>query len=275
MTTWGPLRVRLTAVFATAIAVVIVLIGAVHLPPIRAIVLRQAISLARASGVELTVADLDYNLLTLDVRLRGVSIRAVGAPAPFATADAIRIGLPASVLTGRFGTEYIDAEALAVRLIRSADGRLNLPVSSGEGGTIDRVDVGRVGIRGASLEYVDAANDVRFAASDVTLELPAPSNPTGSGRLSARNGVSLRAGDLVVSGTLDGQLAYNGISITMSELAIDSSMASVRLDGRLDVFGSEPSLELTARASARLDVLSTEFALESAAARHARPRPAR
>ena len=89
-------RVRVALAVAGAIVVlVIAALAVVHLPFVQRAVLEQARQFADSSGFQLEAADLDYNLLTGHVWLRGIVVRANGAadPTPLFQADLLDINL--------------------------------------------------------------------------------------------------------------------------------------------------------------------------------------
>lgn len=242
-------------------ACALLILAALHVRPARQLVLGRVLDLMRSTGgVELRVEDVSYNLLRLDASVHGVSARATGSSEPFATAESLRIDLPSSVLTGRFGIDAIEADGVVIRIVRDAAGHLNLPTSSGEGAATDRLDIGRVRLQRVDLSYADDANGVRVAADDVTLDLT-PTGGVSSGWLHAEGGLSLRAGDVAVDGTLEGQLTYDGRSFRVTRLTSNSAVARLRVDGRVDVFGATPTLDLTAHASTQFEPLFTAFGL--------------
>lgn len=262
MTTRGPRRLALTALAALAAALVL-LAAVVHLRPVRAMVLGRAAAFARDAGVELTADDLSYNLFALEFRLRNVRVRASGATEPFAAADFVRIDLPASIVRGRFGADAIEADGLAIRLVRDADGRLNLPASGeGEGAPIAQVPLGRVSVRRASISYTDAASDLSVTAGNVALELADQGNGVAAGTLSAGPGISIRAGTFAADATLDARISYDGSSATIEDLTSGSSLGRLRASGRVGLFGASPSMDLTVDGSALLGQLSAALALD-------------
>lgn len=261
MTTWGPRRLVRTLVPALAVALLI-LFGLLHLRPARTFALRRVVEIARSSGIDVTAGDLSYNLLTLDIRLHRVSLKAVGIADPFLTADSLRVDLPSAVLRGRLGLEAVEADGLAVTIVRQPDGTLNLPTSSGEGGGTDRFDIGRVTIRDASLGYMDTASEVQLTADRVTLELAPAANGVSSGRIVTHQPLAIRLPGFSTTATLEGLVTYDGESIAMSNVSSTAPIGSLRLDGRVGMFGSSPSLDLTAVLNAQLDVLSSALALD-------------
>ena len=102
---------------------------AAHSGFVRSRVRDRAIAYVRdAYGIDARIADLSYNLFTLDVTLNDVTLAPVDRPdQPFVTADRLRIDLPWRALTGSLALQSVEADRPRVTLVQAADGTLNLP----------------------------------------------------------------------------------------------------------------------------------------------------
>ena len=118
----------------TYLAVVLVaaatLVTLAHLPAARSMALRWGLqSLRNRAGIDATAREVSYNLLTLAVRLRGLSATATGSSVPFLTAEEVSVHLPWGAVFGTPAVERLDARGVVVDIVREADGTLNLPTS--------------------------------------------------------------------------------------------------------------------------------------------------
>src|SRR5262245_8629273 len=120
---------------ASALVVAVTIAVLVHLPPVRRAVLNRAITtLQDTLNIDLQAERLDYNLFTLRVSLSDVRLSATGQrERPFLTADRITVTVPRSSVLGPFAIDTIDVSRARVRIVRDADGRSNLPSTSGGG----------------------------------------------------------------------------------------------------------------------------------------------
>ena len=258
-------RIRgLTVAAVVAACVVLVLAGA-HLPMGRALALAQVLSWLRSQGLQASADSLSYNLLNLTFQLRGVSVTATGAGTPLLTAREIRADLPWGALFGGVRLDDVAVSGLAVRVVRQADGSLNLPVSPSGGPPLSRLDLGRVHLEHASFRFDDMAAGQHVALDDVSIDL-SPTDGRFAGRLTGNRTLSAEAGGVTVSGAVDGELAYDGVNLTLIGLNYASRLGGLRLDGRVGIFGPTPSLALRVDGSVLLDQLSRAFAVEPPAA---------
>ena len=254
-------RIRVLTVIAVLAGGVALVLAGAHLPPGRALALAQAISWLRSQGLQVSADSLSYNLLNLTFHLRGVSVTATGAGTPLLTARDVRADLPWSALFGHVRLDHVAVSGLAVSLVRQADGSLNVPASPSGGPPLARLDLGRVRLDHASFRFDDVAAGQHVALDDVSIDL-SPGDGRVAGRLTGHRTLSLETGGVTVSGTLDGGLEYDGVNLTLGGLSYASRLGSLRLDGRVGVFGAAPSMALRVDGSVLLDQLSRALAVE-------------
>src|SRR6266566_3659967 len=109
-------------------------------------------------GIEARAERLDYNLLTLDVRLTGLSLSRRGQRAsPFFFASAVHLKLPAHVLTGGRAVERLEIVEPRVLLRRASDGQINWPetASRAPAGVPSRLDLGELVVRDLDVSLID------------------------------------------------------------------------------------------------------------------------
>jgi len=110
------------------VAVCALVLVVVHLGPVRRLLIDRVIDrLAEEHDVDVRVARLDYNLLTLRGELHGLELRrtAVDLP-PFLRVDRIEVDLPWSIVSGRIAADTIEIDHPRISIIRR-EGVLNLP----------------------------------------------------------------------------------------------------------------------------------------------------
>ncbi|MQA30820.1 MAG: BamA/TamA family outer membrane protein [Luteitalea sp.] len=261
------MRVPIAAAVLAAIGLVVLL--AVQLPLVRSSVRDTAFRWLRTqTGIVATAEELSYNLLTLDVRLRGLTAAAEeSSDRPFLTASEIRIDLPWRAVLGAPAVESIELTGAIVSVLRGADGRFNLPASGGGGAprSMPRVDVGSVVVRQADLRYQDEAAGLAVSVEGVALEMVPAEDGTIAGRLTIARGPSLRAGDLDVGGALSGSLSYDGTSLALAEVVLASDIVQIQANGRLDALWTAPSVTLGVTGALSLAGLSSMLQLAEAA----------
>ena len=260
---------RAATIAAWAAVAVAALLSVAHLPIVRSRLLAFGLQQLRAqSGIDATVANLSYNLLTLDVSLRGIRAAAIATPdAPFLEADNLRVNVSWGTLFGRARIDDLEADGLRLLLVRQEDGSFNLPAqggagtegAAGTGGASAPVALGRVIVREASMAYRDAASGLAADAEGIALTLEPDANDGVSGRLSVSRGPSVRTTDVSIEGTLEGLLTYDGASLSLSGLTYSSPLGHLVLEGRLDALLQEtPTADLTLSGSLALpEIFST------------------
>ena len=258
---------------AVALAAAAAFVMLAHLPAARSIALRWGLqSLRDRAGIDATASDISYNLLTLDVHLRGLTATAVGSTIPFLTADEVAIDLPWAAAFGTMAVERLDARGLAIDIVRAADGTLNLPKSDTARTTNPpRVVVGSLALAGGRVRYRDIASQFSLDVTGMNLTMtPSGSGPLppGSGviggRVSTQNGPALRAPNLSLDGTVTGSLAYDGSSLTLSGVSYRSTVGELRTSGRLDALWGTTTAQLTLDGAVKMADLSTALGIDPA-----------
>jgi uncharacterized protein YlxP (DUF503 family) len=123
---------RLAMVAAALVLVTGVLVLVVHTPPVRRAVLRYVVAeVQRRYAIRIEASRLDYNLAALTVGLADARIAAERtASIPFFQADYVHAQLARSAFTGIVAFDEVSVSNGQVRLVRGADGRMNLPGST-------------------------------------------------------------------------------------------------------------------------------------------------
>lgn len=247
---------RAATTAAWAAVAVAALVSVAHLSIVRDRLLTFGLRQLRSQfGVEATVASLSYNLLTLDVSLRGVRAAAIATPdAPFLTADSLRVNLSWGTLFGRARIDDLEAAGLQVSLVRQEDGGLNLPAPGNQGteGATAPIALGRMIVREASLTYRDEAAGLVADAEGIALTLEPGADGGVTGRLVVSRGPSVRTADASIEGTLEGLLTYDGASLSLIGLTYSSPLGRLVLDGRLDALQEAPTAGFTISGSLAL-----------------------
>src|SRR5712691_9402209 len=120
----------------TGVGVVTLLLAAfavLHAPPVRARVLVWLLSRSGNLGVTVGAERLDYNLVTLNARIRGLTVAVNGAAAqPFFSAEEVRLVGGWHALFGLVDFVHVEVVRPRVVLVRDASGARNWPASSSE-----------------------------------------------------------------------------------------------------------------------------------------------
>ena len=243
---------RLTRVVAGGLAVTLALLaGLAHAPFVRARVLVAALALLEDSGIRASADRLDYNLFTLTGGLEAVTLTAAGSDTPFFAADAIRLDLPWSVVSGTLAIQSLELDRPRVAVIRQEDGSLNLPemveaedteVASAPIGPV-RID--RLVVRELDARYGDASLPLSVDGRAVTLDLNRVPGGDVMGRLSMSDGVMLSLGDRQTTmTTLDGGVTFDGTSVSVEMLTLEAPEARIQLDGLVTLLAGDQRVDM-------------------------------
>ncbi|MBM3745438.1 MAG: AsmA family protein, partial [Acidobacteria bacterium] len=126
---------------AGAILLVALILGVAHTPVMQNFVLERLRQALRAdAGIELQAARLRYNLLTLSLQARGISLASVAAPElpPLLRLSALeaRLRWPA-LLRGKLVADHVRLDGVALELVTDQRGKTNLPEGGKSAATTD------------------------------------------------------------------------------------------------------------------------------------------
>ncbi len=237
--------------------IVLILVGAAHLPVVRAHVFDWArTQAAQKLGVIVQADSLGYNLLTASVELRNLSLATQGER-PFLEADSARLVFSRSVFWGTIQIQRLELARPRVTIVRHASGTTNLPVSRTDPSSRPApLHLGLVELRQISIEVEDEmaghaaragpldlmldsrSTDPRpgaFGPSPFTVSLAATANTPAKGSL---------------SGTLAGRLGFDGVRLLVPELDVETPEARLTLSGWI----GSPAEALSVEARGRLDL---------------------
>jgi hypothetical protein len=222
-------------------------------------------ALERNLAITGRVESVELNPLTLVIRLRGLSLWAVGHERePFLTAEAVTVDLPWAAVVGVPAIELIDAVAPVVSVRRAADGTSNLPVSDTDGsasppGAGEPWRFGVVELSRGMFSVVDVSSALRVTVDPVRLRL----DSDGAGG-ALRGDLTFERATTVGWGLqqtavepLTVALAFDGSTLTIGNLEVVAPEAQLRVDGDLIVAGGAPGVALNYRFDADLDLLAT------------------
>ncbi|MGE3840297.1 MAG: translocation/assembly module TamB domain-containing protein, partial [Vicinamibacterales bacterium] len=224
------------------------LIGLLHTPAVRAGLFSWARTRLQAAGVQVDVARLEYNLLTLTADLKGLRLTTVGSDTPFFTAEALRLDLPWSIVAGTLHLESVEVERPRIAILRR-DGVSNLQMrtstSRADGATVRPLRVDRLLIRDLDARFADTAISVSVEGQGVSLDLHRPSRDRLTGRLTVSDRVTARVRNChVTTTTFDAQVAFDGTTLSAERFTIQAPEGQVRLDGTIRVWSGEPEMDL-------------------------------
>ena len=224
-------------ILGAAVAALLGLIAvAIHSPPVRAAVGSWVVTkLHSAAGVQVTIARLDYNLLTLTFSAGDVTLAAEGSSVPFLSAKALRADLPWTVVGGAISVESLEIDGARVTIVRDADGTLNLPAGSGSDSQSapTSVDVGRFVVRALQIGYEDRRDGVVADGRDIDIHLERPHGSLLTGRISAREATVRNSERETALSKLGGLLTFDGTALALEDFGLDAPEGRLRLDGKL------------------------------------------
>ena len=193
---------------ATALVgtIALILVGAAHLPLVRARVFDWArAQAAQKFGVIVQAESLGYNLLTASVELRNPTLATQGER-PFLRADSVRLVFSRSVLWGTIEIQRLELARPRVTIVRHANGTTNLPVSRTDPSSGPTpLHLGIVELRQISIEAEDEMAGRAVRAGPIDLMLDSRSTDPRPG--------AFGPGPFTVSTRRDGQYAGQRIAL--------------------------------------------------------------
>ena len=243
---------RLARLAGILAALILIGLAVLHLPSVRGHVLSRARDYAeREFGVVLRASSLRYNLLTRTIELRDLSIGSKSGSDPFLEADRAFVGFGPGIFLGRVPVSSISLSRPRLTLVRYADGTVNLPPSRQGAPQAAPWQLGVVSLTAFSARLDDRASERSFTLGpfDLSVDTAGSSNRPGA---FGPGSFAARAGQINVSGTIAGRVAFDGTRVRIEELVAETQEGRVVLGGWADVVGEEPAL--SARVSATLDL---------------------
>jgi uncharacterized protein involved in outer membrane biogenesis len=245
---------RSLIVAATVVTLALMLVGAAHLPFVRARVLEWArVRVSRDFGVVIDAEGLSYNLLGVSIELRNLNLSAPGER-PFLQADGLRVVLDRQLFTGTVNIQRIELVRPRVAIVRHRDGRTNLPtVPSSPSSKPTPLHLGIVSLAQMSLDVEDEAGGQKAAVgpTDLTFDTRTKGTQPGMFGPSPFNVVVGGSGERVmarsISGTFGGRLGFDGERLTMSDVRIDTAEGRLALNGWIDVIAETVRVEAQGR----------------------------
>src|SRR5262245_63246696 len=241
---------------AAVTALFIVLVGAAHLPFVRARVLEWARGYAsREFGVVVTADDLSYNLLDVSVQLHNLSLSAPGQR-PFLQADGLSVRLDRRLYAGTVDIQKLDFQRPRVTLVRHQDGSTNLPTTpSSPASKPTPLHLGVVSLTQFSFEGDDegAGHKAAVGPADLTLDTRATGAAPASFGPSPISVVIAGPGEpRTIAGTFGGSLGFDGERLAISEMHLDTPQGLLTLKGWIDVIAETIRVEAQGRLEADL-----------------------
>jgi outer membrane protein assembly factor BamA/autotransporter translocation and assembly factor TamB len=234
-----PLRLVRIAIVAAAVLVALGIL--IHTPPFRALVLRYAIRTVQDRyGIQIAASRLDYNLATLHLALADIRVSASGDPQPFFAAARVDVTLTRSVLVGDVAFREIAAIGAQITVLRQADGRTNLPRSSGEDAEPAALRVARVFAPSAKVDVRDQQANVALGIPDLTIDVRA-----SGGRIALGAPARLAYGGTTTEvSRLAGDASFDGRDLHLSQVQMAATEGTSRLDGVVRLLRREPGVDL-------------------------------
>jgi outer membrane protein assembly factor BamA len=234
--------------------VVLILIGlaVLHLPPVRGRMLDRARGYAeRELGISLRASSLHYNLLTRSIELRDLSVAPTSVEQPFLEADRAVVVLGTGIFRGRTTVTRISLTRPRLTLVRYADGTVNLPPSRNSAGQTAPLQLGIVSVTALSARVDDrlAQRSFTIGPLDLSVDTAATSGRPGAFGPGA---FTVRAGDIDMTGTIAGRLAFDGSRVRIEDLTAESREGRIVLAGWADVIGERPAISSRINATVNL-----------------------
>lgn len=237
--------VRLLRWFAAAVAIaaglLLVTVGALHLPAAQRFVIAQVFERLRAQQIQVTASHVSYNLAALSLLIDDARVSSLRTPdlPVFATVAHARVNLSTwALIGGRYEIDAASASGVSIHYVIAADGSTNLPTPPPHPDLDEPAEVVDYLLRDTLVEQAQ----VRYEDHVTDLDLTLPIARLGvDGQLATRrHDVTLTAGP--------GTLVTEGrtIALTALEVTADAGRDDVRVEAAT-LRAADSRLELSGR----------------------------
>ena len=240
---------RLALIFAVLL-VAMVAVGALLVSP-----LGQGLLLGRAVGALDTrfgvighAERADLDLFSLEMRLEQFTLATRDhEDRPFFTVDELHVDLPWSILWDEPSIQALELERPPLSFLVDAEGSSNLPRAGNDTrapGTLSRLPIAALDVRELELEWRNDLDGLSLLVGPMTATLSGTA-AAASGDIDLGGQASLQiGGEEIVVTRANGSLTYDGSSIGLQALAIDTAEATLVVDGMLLDLLINPTLDL-------------------------------
>ena len=227
---WKSFKVRLTAyILGGILGVLLLLLIAVHTPPARRFVLKQAVEILAKQGIAFDAKDVEYNLFSMSASLRDVNIQSKDAPdlPRLAHADLVRLHLSLrDLVNGRLYVKDGEIDNPEIHLVIDEKGRDNLPKSKSDPNKKDSTSdylIDYFLVKGGLVEYEDRRQklDARLPLGQITID----GNPATNNH------------DVKLTTNTSGTLSYQGRTLPLRGTAADIQLQKDAVDVRSFTMG--------------------------------------
>src|SRR5262245_13923966 len=262
----GAVARRLRRAAGGACILAILAVALLHTPIVRARALAFLIAQLADAGFVGRAERLDYNALTLTIRLSEVTIAVPSAVTPFFAAREVRLTLPWAALRGRFAIDHVEIVSPRVTLHRDANGRDNwTPETRGSGAGPIELRIRRGIVRDLAFDWTDDQSASHVDAA-LSLDLTSDGRTTAGPVVMARP-ATVRWRDRTTSVALTGgRLSWNDRDLAVEGVSLTAPEGTVTLDGRIDELMGAARIDARVAADANLAAASPWLNLRRAVA---------
>ena len=255
---------RVGVAAAAIVAAGAIVLALLHAPFVRTRALAMLVGRLAQAGIVARAEEFDYNLLTLSVRLGGVSLAKPDAAAtPFLTAKEIRAALPWAIVSGRFTIESVEIVSPVATLRRDGQGHDNWTIQGGPRSSAapPSIHIARIIVRDFALDWTDQQQRAHADAA-LSLDLSAQAGAT-TGPIVVSRPVRVRFRDRTTSIAVSGgRLAWNGRDLGLENLSLAAAEGAARIDARVDELLGAAHIDARVDADANLEALSPWVGVE-------------
>ena len=212
--------------------------------------------------------ELVVKVVGLDVRFRGLTLATRERPdEPFFTVDEARIDFPWSVLWSELSIQTLALVGPRVSVHTDQNGSSNLPsMQAASDNAIPSnplLPIGDLAVEGLSVMWLDEARRLSVDVGPTTLSLAGTeSRIAGPVNLTAAIVIDLDGDEARVTG-LHGQLWFDGATLGIDTLRVESTEGVLTTSGEIGSLLSSPTLDLTVNSTLNLAPLAIRLNQDS------------
>ncbi len=213
--------------------------------------------------------ELDVEVVGLDVRFRGLTLATRERPdEPFFTVDEARIGFPWSALWSELSIQTLALVGPRVSVHTDPNGSSNLPsmpaASDNAVPSNPLLPIGDLAVEGLSVLWLDEARGLSVDVGPTTLALAGTeSRIVGPINLTEDIVIDMDGDETRVTG-LHGQLSFDGATLGLDALRVESPEGVLTTSGEIGSVLSGPTLDLTLNSTLSLAPLAVRLGQDAA-----------
>lgn len=239
-----PRKRALLWVAAGALALPVLVVAALYLPPVQRLLVSRALDAVRASGLDVQVGQVSFSPARLALTAEDVRVAAIDHPdAPLLEARRLDVDVARTILMSRgqdIAIEQLSLTSPRILLRRDARGRWNLPPDdpSAEPTPLPHLTLRDVAITDARIVVDDQITGQQVVLRDLSLT-------SAADVIEVQGALDATVGGEPLAGRIDAAVTYDGDVLGIRRATLRSGGSTAQVEGDVDVRSGRITLTST------------------------------